>query len=196
MKPQSLYQALNAYQNLWFDKFQNPFSESRETLERFQKLYLETESPFSRDQYPGHFTGSCFLLNPEGSEILLLHHRKLEKWLQMGGHCDGEVEMSQVALREAEEESGSEALSLLVPWIVDLDIHKIPARKDEPEHFHYDVRFLGICYEPEQIQLAENESTDLAWFPWERAYQVAKEPSMYRVFKKVEFLKNLNQLKG
>ncbi|MFM8269146.1 MAG: NUDIX hydrolase [Pseudomonadota bacterium] len=190
MKPRSLFEALNTYQGMWFEEFNNPFQEEIDNLERFKTLLLKTEAPFSRNQYPGHLTGSCFVVNPSQSEILLLHHRKLEKWLQMGGHCDGEIEMSQVALREAEEESGSRAIDLLFPWIIDLDIHLIPSRKIEPEHYHYDVRYLGVCRSPEQIKLDESESTDLAWFSWKRAFQIAQEPSMHRVFKKVEFLQS------
>lgn len=192
MKPQSLYQALIDYQKNWFERLQNPFKESEGIVERFTKLILKTEAPFSREQYPGHLTGSCFVLNPGQSEILLLHHRKLEKWLQMGGHCDGEIDLAQVALREAQEESGTKELTLLTSGIIDLDIHQIPARKDEPEHLHYDVRYLGICQNPEGIQLAENESTDLAWFSWDKAVQIAREPSMHRVFKKIEILKEMS----
>jgi len=188
--PHSLFESLAAYQNTWFEKWPNPFQEDKKIVERFQTLFLKTDSPFSRDQFPGHLTGSCFLLDPSHGKILLLHHKKLEKWLQMGGHCDGECEMAQVALREAEEESGCKDLSLLLFDIIDLDIHLIPERKNEPEHFHYDVRYLGICHSPEKIQLAEEESNDLAWFPFDKAFQMAKEPSMHRVFRKVEFLQS------
>lgn len=190
MKPHSLYEALNAYRTTWFEKYKNRFQEDSTIVERFQKLFLETDSPFSRNQFPGHLTGSCFVANPTQTEVLLLHHRKLEKWLQMGGHCDGETEMSQVALREAEEESGSQEIKLLSTEIIDLDIHLIPARKSEPEHYHYDVRYLGLCLSPSKIKLSESESTDLAWFSWEKAFQIAKEPSMHRVFKKIEFLRS------
>jgi len=188
MMPHSLFEALAAYQKRWFEKWHNPFHEDEQIVDKFQNLFLQTESPFSREQFPGHLTGSCFLLNPARDRILLLHHKKLEKWLQMGGHCDGECETAHVALREAEEESGCKDLSLLSPEITDLDIHLIPARKSEPEHFHYDVRYVGICHSPEKIQLAVEESNDLAWFSFEQAFQIAKEPSMHRVFRKIEFL--------
>lgn len=196
MKPHSLFEALEAYQKNWFEERKNPFDEDNRIINRFRSLLLETDAPFSRDQVPGHFTGSCFVLNPSQSEILLLHHKKLKKWLQMGGHCDGEIELSLVALREAKEESGSNDITLLLSSVVDLDIHKIPERKNEPEHYHYDLRFLAVCNSPNNIQMAEEESTALQWFSWDKAFEIAEEPSMHRVFKKVEFLQSkglLNQ---
>jgi ADP-ribose pyrophosphatase YjhB (NUDIX family) len=90
----------------------------------------------------GHFTGSAWLVSADGERVLLTHHRKLGRWLQLGGHADGEGDLAAVALREAEEESGLSRL-LVEPEIFDLDRHLIPARGSEPAHWHYDVRFLA-----------------------------------------------------
>jgi len=114
-----------------------------------------------------------------------MQHRKLKKWLQMGGHCDGECDTRSVALRESQEEAGSTTIRLLHMEIIDLDIHRIPKSSQEPEHFHYDVRYVGLCEEPQSIQKAEAECTDLKWFTWEEAFQVAEETSMHRVFNKI-----------
>ena len=89
----------------------------------------------------GHFTGSAWLVSQDGQRVLLTHHRKLDRWLQLGGHADGDADLARVALREAQEESGLAGLAV-EREIFDLDRHRIPARGDEPEHWHYDVRFV------------------------------------------------------
>lgn len=91
---------------------------------------------------------------------MLTHHRKLDRWLQLGGHADGDGDLAAVALREAEEESGMSGLTLQ-GGVFDLDRHLIPARGDEPAHWHYDVRFV-VRASDEVFQVSE-ESHSLAW---------------------------------
>lgn len=116
---------------------------------------------YRRDQFPGHFTGSAWLVSRDGERVLLTHHRKLGRWLQPGGHADGDSDLARVALREAEEESGLSGL-LVEPALFDLDRHAIPARGDEPEHWHYDVRFVLRATAGEDFVVSA-ESHDLAW---------------------------------
>jgi len=118
---------------------------------------------FERSHPPGHFTGSCWLVSADGERVLLTHHRKLGRWLQLGGHADGDADLAQVALREAEEESGLVDL-VVEPHIFDLDRHAIPARGAEPEHWHYDVRFVVRATGSEEFAISE-ESLALAWKP-------------------------------
>jgi ADP-ribose pyrophosphatase YjhB (NUDIX family) len=133
----------------------------------------------------GHLTGSAWVVNREGDKTLLMHHRKLRKWLQPGGHADGEMNVLAVALREARDESGLHALT---PWsqsIFDVDIHSIPARDDEPEHLHYDIRFVIIADETEPLQMNE-ESNCLTWVPLERVRELTQEDSILRMCRKWE----------
>lgn len=109
----------------------------------------------------GHFTGSCWLVSKDGQRVLLTHHKKLGRWLQLGGHADGNSNLAQVALREAEEESGLTDLSV-EPFIFDLERHAIPARGAEPEHYHYDVRFVVRAHGSEEYAVSD-ESHALAW---------------------------------
>jgi 8-oxo-dGTP pyrophosphatase MutT (NUDIX family) len=109
----------------------------------------------------GHLTGAAWLVSADGGRVLLTHHRKLERWLQLGGHADGDPDLARVALREAGEESGLPGLAL-DPGIFDLDRHWIPARGAEPGHWHYDVRFVVRASGSEQFVVGE-ESHDLAW---------------------------------
>lgn len=118
---------------------------------------------FERSHAPGHFTGSAWLVSADGERVLLTHHRKLGRWLQLGGHADGDRDLARVALREAEEESGLREL-VAEPGIFDLDRHLIPARGSEPAHWHYDVRYVVRATGSEVFEVGE-ESLDLAWRP-------------------------------
>lgn len=110
----------------------------------------------------GHMTGSAWLVSRDGRRALLMHHRKLNRWLQPGGHADGSADLARVALREAEEETGLPGLAV-EPRVFDLDRHRIPARGAEPEHFHYDVRFV-VRAEGGEAFMQNEESLALAWF--------------------------------
>ena len=138
----------------------------------FGTLLDDPEDPFRRERLAGHFTASCWLVSADGQRLLLTHHRKLQRWLQLGGHADGDRDLAQVALKEAEEESGLSGLVLEDPAIFDLDKHWIPERKDVPGHWHYDVRFVIRALGGEDFVLSE-ESLELAWRP---VAEVASDP--------------------
>jgi 8-oxo-dGTP pyrophosphatase MutT (NUDIX family) len=116
---------------------------------------------FSRERLEGHFTGSAWLVSQDGQRVLLTHHRKLQRWLQLGGHADGDADLAAVALREAEEESGLHGL-FLEGEVFDLDRHWIPERADVPGHWHYDVRYVVRAGDHEAFAVSE-ESLALAW---------------------------------
>lgn len=133
-----------------------------ETVGHFLELLDEhAPTPFTRERLAGHFTGSAWLVDRAGTRVLLTHHRKLGRWLQLGGHADGDPDLARVALKEAEEESGLAGLSL-EPGLFDLDRHWIPARGDVPAHWHYDVRYVVRAAGDEAFVVSE-ESLDLAW---------------------------------
>jgi 8-oxo-dGTP pyrophosphatase MutT (NUDIX family) len=168
-----------------------------ETQARFIRFIAENNQCFERSSTTGHLTGSAMILDRSLTRIALTLHGKLNKWLQLGGHADGCPDIQEVALREAEEESGlkkirfyplpikkSEAPSFNIPF--DLDIHLIPARKAEAEHLHFDVRFLLVS-DDEELIISE-ESTELKWFTLPEARKITDEPSMQRQFNKLEWL--------
>lgn len=128
---------------------------------QFKELLADPGPVYERRRLAGHFTGSAWLVDGAGKRVLLTHHRKLGRWLQLGGHADGDADLAAVALREAEEESGLSDL-VVEPAIFDLDRHAIPARGEEPEHWHYDVRFVVRANGSEDFAVGE-ESLDLAW---------------------------------
>lgn len=121
----------------------------------------EAADPFRRERLAGHFTGGAWLVDRAGRRVLLTHHRKLGRWLQLGGHADGDRDMAAVALKEAEEESGLAGLSV-ERELFDLDRHWIPQRRDVPGHWHYDLRYVVRAGDSEDYVVSE-ESLDLAW---------------------------------
>jgi 8-oxo-dGTP pyrophosphatase MutT (NUDIX family) len=165
--------ALQAYQ---------PDKEGQEQIYKMlmmEQLFYQHRCLFRDCFFPGHFTGSAWVVNPSRSKVLLVNHPKLHKWLQPGGHADGQGELHKVALREVQEEVGvSEShLKWLGGGVYDLDIHYVPATqkqgRPEPEHLHMDVRF---AYElDDSIPLASPEGLELKWFTLEEAQPLFAE---------------------
>lgn len=131
----------------------------------------------------GHLTGSAWIVDAARTRTLLTHHCKLEKWLQLGGHADGDLDLARVAMREAQEESGLARLRLVSPALFDVDRHWIPARKSEPGHWHYDLRFM-IEGDPIEPLVITSESKDLAWVEIARMAEFNPEESMMRMARK------------
>lgn len=154
-----------------------------ETVNRITRFIEQHKDCFQRTLEIGHITGSAWIINAKNSHALFTHHRKLNMWLQLGGHADGESSVQNVALREAYEESGLSSLELLSAEIFDIDIHLIPERKGEKAHFHYDVRYLIRTQRDDPVSISK-ESYDLAWFsPEEIAAQFGDE-SIQRMARK------------
>ena len=132
----------------------------------FERILLSGQRAFQRDFFDdGHFTGSAWLVSTDGERVLLTLHRKLGRWLQLGGHADGDGDLARVALREATEESGLAGLAV-EGMIFDVDRHPIPAHGTEPAHYHYDVRYVVRATSDERYTVSD-ESIDLRWWPVE-----------------------------
>jgi 8-oxo-dGTP pyrophosphatase MutT (NUDIX family) len=160
----------------------------------FKALLTRVSSPFSRHEMPGHITGSALVVDLKQHKVLLCFHGKLNKWLQLGGHAEGETIPAHIALREAREECGLVDLEFVPltansgePYPVDLDLHLIPASNKEPEHLHYDLRYLMTTRQPSAIKCSD-ESADLKWFSFEDAYKLTEEESLLRLIRKAEAL--------
>jgi 8-oxo-dGTP pyrophosphatase MutT (NUDIX family) len=163
------------------------FSTSYAEEEKFKIQFLDLLNQprcFHRDHLPGHITGSAWIVNSERTKVLLVHHAKLNRWLQPGGHADGEDDVVNVALREAQEETCVKNFTLLKKEIFDIDIHPIPARKDFPEHLHFDIRFLFEADEKEKIIVSE-ESHDVKWINLTVLFDYNPETSVQRLAKKL-----------
>ena len=137
-----------------------------------------------RSNVQGHLTGSAWIVDSARRRTLLTHHLKLEKWLQLGGHADGDGDLLAVALREGTEESGLTRLRVVSTGIFDVDRHWIPARKTEAAHWHYDLRFMLEANPDEPLVRAQNESKELAWVPLSDVTRLNSEESMARMVRK------------
>jgi 8-oxo-dGTP pyrophosphatase MutT (NUDIX family) len=182
-------------------------------VDRVDALVRSQRDCFERSCLPGHITASAWLLSPDGQRFLLTHHRKLGRWLQLGGHADGDSDVAAVALREAREESGLAELHFATdpgsesrrspaaryagpeaPLPIDLDVHRIPARGDEPAHDHHDVRFVLVAA-PGQTIFASDESTALEWFEMDALEAIADDESVLRLGRKVRRLLETSALR-
>mgnify|MGYP001556825160 CR=1 FL=1 len=166
------------------------------TWTQFRNFVEKEPQAFERSLGKGHVTASALIINNTGRQVLLHLHKKLGKWLQLGGHSDGNPRTDLVALKEAKEESGLVDFrwaaspvsgTAATPEPFDLDIHKIPANPYEQAHLHFDVRYLLIAGNPEKI-VTSDESHDLQWFPLDQAYELTSEASMRRQFDKLQYI--------
>ncbi|MFN7920400.1 MAG: NUDIX hydrolase [Bryobacteraceae bacterium] len=131
---------------------------------------------------PGHITGSAWVLDESRSLVILTHHRKLGRWFQLGGHLDPGESVAEGALREAREESGLTEVRLIDQAIFDVDVHPIPARGAQPEHLHYDIRFL--CETPHVEPRPTAESRAVAWVRLVEVAALNPDESMTRMVEK------------
>lgn len=166
-----------------FEQYRTPYEEESEFVAGFIDL-LDDEDAFVRERLAGHFTASAWIVNKKRTHTLLTLHRKLGRWLQLGGHADGNENLVEVALQEAKEESGLSSLQLVDSTIFDLDKHIIPERKHVPEHFHFDVRFMIEADISEPLQIS-NESLSLAWITFDSVQDmIGYNPSILRMLEK------------
>jgi len=143
--------------------------------------------PLSRRQPTAHFTGSAVLT--DGRRVALVHHRKLSRWLQPGGHVEPEDggDLLTTALREAREETGCPVVPHpTAPRPLDVDAHPIPSRGDEPAHLHLDLRFLVLTEQPEALRADPLESGAVRWFELPEALHRADAPEMRRLLRKAQ----------
>jgi len=177
MHTKSLIEQLTVY--IPFD------SQERAKHQQMLEFLSRNENGFHSKHLPGHITGSAWVLDSTKTKVLMTHHIKLGKWLQLGGHADGSKNILEVAFREAEEESGLDSIQPLSLHIFDVDVHAIPERKHFPNHFHYDVRFLFEANENEQFHVS-HESFSLQWIDLEEVRRFNDEDSILRLVEKSE----------
>ncbi|MGW7055184.1 NUDIX hydrolase [Streptomyces sp. NPDC054887] len=147
--------------------------EKYEDQEELRRTYLDHLAAHPDGMWKaceaGHITASALVVDPERGRVLLTLHKKLNMWLQMGGHCEpGDATLSGAALREATEESGIAGLTLLPGGPVRLDRHPIPA----PCNWHLDVQYAALA-PAGAVEAISEESLDLRWFAYDEVAGVA-----------------------
>lgn len=159
-------------------------------VERTKRFVRAHEDCFHTELMPGHVTGSAWVVNPRRDKALLLHHKKLDRWFQPGGHADRDADIRRVALREISEETGlsSERIKPVGEQIFDVDIHTVPANQFGPRHTHFDIRFLLEIDDTQPIP-GNNESHQILWVPLYQAVQYNHNLSTYRMVEKTRRLR-------
>ena len=160
--------------------YRSSFPKEAKTISRFETFIAQNANCFERQNKSGHLTGSAWIVDKSYSEVVLVHHGKLNVWIQPGGHADGNSDLIAVARMEAHEETGLTSLQLLSNNIFDLCIHQIPAFGIEPEHYHYDIRYLFKSDLPEPL-ICSSESHSLAWVKLDEIAQKNSSESILRM---------------
>jgi 8-oxo-dGTP pyrophosphatase MutT (NUDIX family) len=164
-------------------------ADEKEAADRqlIERMLADAPNLMSRAHQAGHVTGSALVLDAQTGSFLLHYHKKLTRWLQFGGHAEPtESDPAQTALREAQEESGLSDLRWLVDAPLDIDVHPIPARGNEPAHLHLDFRYALLTAKPNALHVNEDESDNFAWLTLEEmvARSITVDPSLDRLIRK------------
>jgi len=164
--------------------------EESESLARIRRLLESPADPFARANPVGHVTASAIVARPDGSEFLLIHHRKLGRWLQPGGHTEeSDASAFDAALREAREETGIGVFDRpMGAEILDVDVHAIPAHKRDPAHSHFDVRYLLTSSASGHAALAEDPDRPMRWVSIEQGRAMGLDASLERALEKARVL--------
>lgn len=164
-------------------RYRERYPEETEKADRLIKI-VETESDLlGKVNKDGHLTGSAWIMNREKTHVLLTHHAKLNIWIQLGGHTEEGESVYDTAFREAVEESELKSIEKTDREIFDIDIHLIPARKNEKEHYHYDIRYVFYVDMDEEFTVTD-ESHDLKWVELGKVEGYTKEESILRMVRK------------
>jgi 8-oxo-dGTP pyrophosphatase MutT (NUDIX family) len=155
----------------------------REMWENIIEFVKENEDCFERTLRQGHLTASAWIVSPDRNQVLLMEHRKLMKWFQPGGHCDGDPDVLAVALKETQEETGVKARPVSFA-IFDVDVHLIPANTREDTHYHYDIRFL-LEADPADVIERNSESREVRWVPLAEVPKYNPSESIVRMQRKI-----------
>lgn len=156
-------------------------------IHSIELMLVDAPNLMSRDYPAGHVTGSALVLDAHTGRFLLHYHKKLNRWLQFGGHAEPlEIDPAQTALREAQEESGLPDLHWLGDAPIDIDVHPIPARGKQTAHLHLDFRYALLTSTPDALHVSADESANFAWLTLDDlpARGITIDPSLARLIRK------------
>lgn len=160
----------------------------RNYIPEFLTLIKNNPDAYHRSRVDGHMTASAWVVDPDEKKVLLLHHTKLKRWLQPGGHADGNQNLIEVARKELIEETGLNKCRLYGDSLFDLDIHVIPSNVKEQSHRHYDVRYLFVR-DAQENPIGNHESKEVRWVSWDDVSEMCQhETSILRMLEKTTSL--------
>jgi len=180
---------MNQKQQLSTITAHSPIDEAEAIHQQAIYAFVESHPDFYKRRLTiGHVTASAWIINPACTHALLLHHKKLDRWLQPGGHIEEDIDVLAAALREAKEETGITNLTVASEKIFDIDIHTIPGNQKESEHQHFDIRYLFEA-ELDSIPVVSDESNDVRWFTLKEITSNNDEASIQRMVLKTNDLR-------
>ena len=167
-----------------------PFNRQEEKDRRTMLNLLKQEDIFRRSNLIGHFTASAWVVNGDGTKVLMAYHNLYNAWSWLGGHADGEEDLSKVALREVKEESGVKSVKPLSPKIYSAEILTVEGHEKHGEyvpcHLHYNVTYLMQADENRHLTVKPDENSGVAWFGLEEVYEKSTEKwFVERIYKKL-----------
>jgi 8-oxo-dGTP pyrophosphatase MutT (NUDIX family) len=178
MKKEDLIKLLEEY---------NPIdTQEQDSKNKILDFVYNNDNFTGRDNTVGHITGAAWIVSRDRKKVLLTHHVKLNMWLQIGGHVEGDEHVLETALREAREESGLTSLRCISDKIFDVDVHLFPKKGEVEAHYHHDIRFLFEADENEEINRQESESKGMKWISLEDVADYAKEGTIQRMTNKIK----------
>lgn len=167
-----------------------PFNEQEENDRELMLKYIDLfDDVLTRENKLCHFTASNWIVNKERTKILMAYHNIYKSWAWTGGHADGESNLYNVALREANEETGLEHLKLLGSGIFGLEILTVDSHikrgKFVPSHLHLDCCFLLEADEDETLKIKPDENSGVKWIDIDETVRLTNEPKMVPVYTKL-----------
>lgn len=170
--------------------YETRYLEEAAHVQHARQFVASHPDTFYRGHYPAHISGSTWVVNPSRTAVLMMHHRKLDAWLQPGGHADGDPDTRRVALRETAEETGVDPahIHLLSEEIFDIDIHATTHPPDAPPHAHIDIRYLVEI--DDRLPVPGNEeSYALRWVPLAQVARLNNSRAILRMVDKTRKLR-------
>ena len=180
-----IFHEFNLVQEL--EKYKPLDEQEKENVKKVLEFLANNTNCYDRSNLKGHITAGGLVVDGKGN-VLLNHHKKTGMWFQFGGHSDGDANCINVARREISEEAGIFDCKLISNDIFDVDVQQIAysTKKNEPEHFHYDINFLFLVKD-KSFEIS-NESTEIKWVSIEEAKNLInkEDKAMQRMLKKYE----------
>ena len=168
-----------------------PINEQEENDKKVMLEYMQNNSDYlTRENKVAHITTSIWTVNKERTKTLMVYHNIYDSWSWIGGHADGEENLSLVALRELKEETGVEKVSLVSKDIFSLEILTVAGHikrgKYVPSHLHFNITYLAEADENQELSVNEDENKGVKWFAFEEAFKYSSEPWMVEnIYKKL-----------
>ena len=167
-----------------------PYNEQEENDKEMMLKYIDTfPDVLTRENKMCHFTASNWIINKEKTKVLMIYHNLYKSWAWTGGHADGDDNLLNVAIKEAEEETGIKNLKLLSNEIYGIQILTVDSHikrgKFVPSHLHLDCCFLLEADEKEPLRIKKDENSGVEWVELDKAVELTSEKKMVPIYKKL-----------